>query len=102
MSAGAYVAGVVELAIVLGSLGFAATRLRARLLAAWDGAPARLAEAILGIAMLIWVGELLGVVGLLREGTLVGGCACLGLASAPFVRPGDDRGEAVPAAPVEP
>jgi hypothetical protein len=66
VSAGGYVAGVLELAVVVGSLGFAAWRLRARLLAAWDGPPARLAEAIVGIALLVWVGELLGVVGLLR------------------------------------
>jgi hypothetical protein len=101
VSVGGYVAGVAELAVVLGSLGFAAMRLRARLMPAWEGAPARLAEAILGIALLIWVGELLGVVGLLREGSLVGACACVGLAAALLGR-SDDRGEAPQAAPVEP
>ncbi len=101
MSVGGYVAGAVELAIVLGSLGFAATRLRARLLPAWEGAPARLAEAILGVALLVWVAELLGVVGLLREGSLVVACACVGLGSVALRRP-ERRGEAPPAAPVEP
>ena len=101
MSVGGYVAGAVELAIVLGSLGFAATRLRARLLPAWEGAPARLAEAILGVALLVWVGELLGVVGLLREGSLVVACAGVGLGSVALRRP-ERRGEAAPAAPVEP
>jgi len=81
VSVGGYVAGAFELAIVLGSLGFAATRMRARLLPAWEGAPARLAEAILGVALLVWVGELLGVVGLLREGSLVVACAGVGLAA---------------------
>ena len=100
MSVGGYVAGVVELAIVLGSLGFAATRLRARLLPAWEGAPARLAEAILGVALLVWVGELLGVVGLLREGSLVVACACVGAGSL-LARPGP-RGGAPPARPVAP
>jgi len=101
VSVGGYVAGAVELAIVLGSLGFAATRLRARLLPAWEGAPARLAEAILGVALLVWVGELLGVVGLLREGSLVVACALVGLGSVALRRP-ERRGEVPPAAPVEP
>jgi hypothetical protein len=101
VSVGGYAAGVAELAIVLGSLGFAATRLRARLLPAWDGAPARLAEAILGVALLVWVGELLGLIGLLHEGSLVVACGGVGLASAFLARPGD-RGGAPPAAQVEP
>jgi hypothetical protein len=100
VSAGGYVAGAVELAVVVGSLGFAALRLRTRLLAAWEGAPARLAEAIIGIALLVWVGELLGVVGLLREGSLVAACACVGAASL-LARPGP-RGAAPPARPVAP
>ncbi len=98
MSAGGYLAGVVELAVVLGSLGFAATRLRGRLLAAWEGAPARLAEAVIGIALLVWVGELLGVVGLLAEGSLVGACALVGLAALALRR--GEPGAAPPAAPV--
>ena len=35
-------------------------RLRQRLLPGWDGAPARLVESIVGIALLIWLSELLG------------------------------------------
>jgi hypothetical protein len=101
VSAGAYVAGVVELAIVLGSLGFAATRLRGRVLPAWEGAPARLAEAILGVALLIWIGELLGLVGLLREGALVGACALVGLTCG-LLSPRGRRDDAPPAPPVEP
>ena len=101
VSAGAYVAGVLELAVVLGSLVYAATRLRARLLPAWEGAPARLAEAILGVALLVWVGELLGVVGLLREGALVGACALVGLGSTRLGRPGRE-GDTPPAPAVEP
>ena len=101
MSAGGYLAGVFELAIVAGSLGFAATRLRRRLLPSWDGAPARLAEAVVGVALLIWVGELLGLVGLLREALVVAACAGVGVASAFLARP-PRRGEAPPAAPTEP
>jgi hypothetical protein len=101
VSAGAYVAGALELAIVLGSLGYAATRLRARLLPSWDGAPARLAEAIVGIALLVWVGELLGVFGLLREGALIGVCVLIGLGSTRLARP-TQRGSSPPAVAVEP
>jgi hypothetical protein len=101
VSAGAYVAGVAELAIVLGAIGFAATRLRGRLLPTWEGAPARLAEAILGVALLVWIGELLGLVGLLHEGTLVISCACIGLASV-LISPRGRRGASPPAPPVEP
>ncbi len=39
---------------------------------AWEGAPARLVEAIVGVALLIWLSELLGVVNLLYAGALVG------------------------------
>jgi hypothetical protein len=101
VSAGGYLAGVLELAVVVGSLGYAATRSRARLLPAWDGAPARLAEAVLGIALLVWVGELLGIVGLLREGSLVVACALVGLASTRLRRP-SQSGDSPPAGAVEP
>jgi hypothetical protein len=100
VSAGAYLAGVVELALVIASLGFAATRVRRRLLPAWEGAPARLAEAIIGIALLVWVGELLGLVGLLREGTLVAACTLVGAASLAVDR--GRQGAAPPKGAVEP
>ena len=38
---------------------------------AWEGAPARLVEAIVGVALLIWISEILGTFGLLYAGTLV-------------------------------
>ena len=55
VSAGSYLLGAAELGAVLAiSLGFSAFCLRARLLGSWRGAPARLVEAILAIALLIW------------------------------------------------
>jgi hypothetical protein len=101
VSVGGYVAGVAELAAIVGSLGFAATRLRGRLLPAWEAAPAHLAEAIVGIALLVWVGELLGLVGLLGEGSLVVACVAVGVGCIFLARP-SARGEAPPAEPVEP
>ncbi|MGB7685109.1 MAG: hypothetical protein WBL45_04930, partial [Solirubrobacterales bacterium] len=64
VSLGSYLLGVVQLAAVAGSIGFSAYRLRARLLPTWHGAPARLVEAIVGIALLIWISEILGTFGL--------------------------------------
>ena len=72
---GSYLLGAAELALVALSLGFSAYRLRRRLMPSWDGAPARLIEAIVAVALLTWISELLGTFGLLYGGTLVGACA---------------------------
>jgi hypothetical protein len=65
---GEFLAGSIELLAVLCAIGFGAIRLRARLLSGWSGAPARLAEVVLGISLLVIVLELIGVVGLYRPG----------------------------------
>ena len=72
VSAGSYVLSVVLLAVLTLSLGFSAVLLRRRLLPEWEGAPAHLVEAVVGVALLIWLAELLGLFGLLYSGTLVG------------------------------
>ena len=69
---GGYLLGVAQLALVVGPLGFGAYRLRWRLLPAWEGAPARLVESIVFVALLIWLSELLGAVGLFYAGALIG------------------------------
>ena len=79
VSAGSYTLSVALLAVLVLSLGFSAVRLRQRLMPDWEGAPAHLVEAILGVALLIWIAELLGLVGLLYAGTLV---AAAGLVAA--------------------
>src|SRR5690349_6657181 len=48
----------------------------------WEGAPAHLVESILGVALLIWLSELLGVFGLLYAGALVGASILLAVAAA--------------------
>ncbi len=70
VSLGSYVLGgrVRSSCLVVLSLGFSAYRLRRRLMPAWEGAPARLVEAIVGVALLIWLSELLGTFGLLYAG----------------------------------
>ena len=71
IGAGSYLLSAVLLAALLASLGFSAVRLRRRLLPDWEGAPAHLVEAIIGVALLIWLSELLGTVSLLYGWTLV-------------------------------
>jgi hypothetical protein len=70
---GGYLLGVVQLALVVVPVGFSAWRLRQRLLPAWEGAPARLVETIVGVALVIWLSELLGLFGLFYAGTLIVG-----------------------------
>ena len=72
VSLGSYLLGAAQVAVVAFSLGFSAYRLRGRLMPAWEGAPARLVEGIVGVVLLVWVSEVLGVFGLLYAGTIVG------------------------------
>lgn len=80
VSAGSYVLSVALLAILAGSLGFTAVRLRKRLLPSWEGAPAHLVDAVLGVAILIWLSELLGVVQLFYAWVLVAAAVLLAVA----------------------
>jgi hypothetical protein len=68
---GGYLLGVVQLALVVVPVGFSAYRLRVRLLPAWEGAPARLVETIVGVALVIWLSEVLGAFGLFYAGALI-------------------------------
>ena len=68
MSFGHFLTGSLELIAIALALGFASARLRGRLLPLWSGASARLAEAVLGISLLVVILELVGVVGLYRPG----------------------------------
>ncbi len=76
---GGYLLAVVQLALVVGPVAYSAYMLRRRLLPAWEGAPARLVESIVGIALLIWLSELLGVFGLFYAGALVAASVLLGI-----------------------
>ncbi len=93
VSLGSYLLGAVQLALMALSLGFSAYGLRRRLMPAWDGAPARLVEAIVAVALLTWISEILGIFGLLYAGALVG--ACVLLAAAITLSPGGGGGAGV-------
>ncbi len=71
IGAGTYVLTAALLAAVILSVGFSAVGIRRRLMPDWEGAPAHLVEAILAIALLIWLSELLGVLQILYAWTLV-------------------------------
>ncbi len=71
IGAGPYIHSSLALAALALSLGFTAYRVRQRLIPEWEGAPARLVEAITAIASLIWLSELLGTFGVLHAWTLL-------------------------------
>jgi hypothetical protein len=71
VSAGSYLVGVVQLALVVVPVCFAAWRLRQRLLPAWGGAPARLVESVVAVALVIWISEVLGTFGLFYAGAVI-------------------------------
>ena len=83
LDAGSYLAGAIELALILGPIAWAAYRLRAALLPRWQGAPARLAEVVLGVVALLLASELLGTIGgfglweLILAAFAIAGCAAL-------------------------
>jgi hypothetical protein len=72
LAGGAYLVGVIELAAFVAALAFGAHRVRALLLPAWTGAPARLAELVLGVSALVWVSEALGTFGGFTEYGVLG------------------------------
>ncbi len=72
--------GAAALLVVLGSLATAAVAVRRRVLPDWTGAPARLAEIVTGLALLIGILEVLGAVGLFELGPIVIACALAGVA----------------------
>ena len=80
MSLGRYLIGVVALLCVLGSLGVGAAAVRRSVLTDWTGAHARLAESVIGCALLVGIIEVLGTVGLFRLVPMVVGSVGVGSA----------------------
>ncbi len=79
MSFGDYLFGVIGLAAVAVPMALAAVRLRRRLLPGWGGAPARLAEAVLGVALFTILLQLLGAFGILVPAVLIAASLAVGL-----------------------
>jgi hypothetical protein len=79
VSRGDYLFAVIGLAAVAVPMALAAVRLRGRLLPGWEGAPARLAEAVLGVALLTVLLQLLAAFGILVPAVLIVAALTLGL-----------------------
>jgi hypothetical protein len=79
VSFGDYLFGVIGLALVAIPMAMAGVRLRRRLLPSWVGAPARLAEAILAVALLTVLLQVLGAFGILIPGVLIPAALVVGL-----------------------
>ncbi|HWF52776.1 MAG TPA: hypothetical protein VG294_19180 [Solirubrobacteraceae bacterium] len=103
VTVGRYAVAVAALLVVSASMAVAATSLRARLLPSWSGAPARLAEFVLGFAVLIGVLEVLGALGLFELGPVVAVCLVAAVAArARSVRPGARGAGTPPGGPAQP
>ena len=79
LTAGDYLIGVVELFAVVAALAFGAYRARVLLLPGWSGAPARLAEIVLGVTALVWISEILGTFGWFHEFTVLAATIVVGI-----------------------
>lgn len=74
------ISGVLVLAILVVSAGFAAHRLRVRLLPGWTGARGALVDVVVTLSHLVVVSQLLGTVGLFGAPALLGFTAVTGVA----------------------
>jgi hypothetical protein len=91
---GRFLLGSLGLIAIALAIGFAAGRLRRRLLPGWSGAAARLAEVVLGLSILVVILELIGVVGLYRPGFVLAGAIVAGIGIG--ILAGDERPDATP------
>ena len=98
MSSARYVEGIVLLAVIVAAVAFAAVVARRRLLPDWEGAPARLAEVIAGLGIVVLVSQALGVVGLFHLVPVVAAVVAVALAARWL----DGRASASPAAAAGP
>lgn len=86
-----YLQGVAEIALLAGFATLGASAVRARLLPGFSGAPACLGSAVLALALLIWVAEILGSFGLFEPVPYLVGVAIAG--SGLWLLVGGGRGE---------
>jgi hypothetical protein len=68
LGAGRYLLGVAELGLIVGFAWLGAASVRRRLVPELSGVPAQLATAVLTIAGLLWIAEVLGTFGWFKAG----------------------------------
>ncbi len=76
---GRYLLGIAEIGLLVGFAWLGAAGVRARLLPRFAAAPAHLATAVMALALLIWVAELLGTVALLKPVPYLVGVVAVGV-----------------------
>jgi hypothetical protein len=81
-SLNSYLTGMAQLVCMLAALGFGGYWLRRWMAPSYTGAPARLAEIVLALSLLIVTLQLIGSFGLLRGGWMVASCVGAGLGAA--------------------
>ena len=78
-SLGSYLAGSLSLVLIAAALGFGAYNLRRWITPEFRGAPARLVELVLAVALLVLALQLVGTVGLLSAGWIPAACVVAGV-----------------------
>ena len=81
LSAGSYLLGALEFAVLAGALAFAAWQARRLILPGWSGAPARLVEIVLGVVVFLWLSEALGTFGLFEDAPMLIGAVAIAAAA---------------------
>jgi hypothetical protein len=71
LDAGDYLLGCLALALIVGGFAFAAWQVRRGFFAGWAGAPARVVEAVVGLALLLAAAELLGTFAAFEAWTMI-------------------------------
>lgn len=96
MTAGRYVEGVFLCGLCVTCVAAAAMSIRKRLMSAWFGAPARLAEIVIGISIVVVISEALGTIGLFRVFPLVGVLAAVSFLAVMWGKRSGDSDATVP------
>jgi len=96
VSVGSYLVSALALVVVGLSVVFTAYRVRRKLLPSWSDAPARLVESVVAVALLIWLGELLGTFGLFYEWIYVAASVLLAVLTWTLLPAGGAAGGTTP------
>jgi hypothetical protein len=100
-SFGSYIVGCLAVIGIVAALGLGGYWLRRWIVPEFTGALARLADAVIAVALLVVSLEILGTLSILRLGWVVLGCIAIGLGAAWLGRARAAAGREVAAPPVE-
>jgi hypothetical protein len=93
VTAVSYLGSTLELLVFVGLLASASAVMRTSLFPGWRGTPARLVELILAITAAVLIGEVLGLIGLLKEIPLLLCAVAVGIAAWRFRSRGAGGGD---------